>query len=105
LVRWAGRAGTRDCYPALTALVGIVQNMFFLSVPSPSNLGVGGRQSCRAACLRICISSGNREEEMVSEKMVMRKKDLENCQEVSFSNVLYRYKEFLHTFTFYTECR
>jgi hypothetical protein len=32
LVRWAGRAGTRDIYSALAALVGPVQNIFFLNV-------------------------------------------------------------------------
>jgi hypothetical protein len=29
---WARRAGTRDFYPALAALVSPVQNMFFLTV-------------------------------------------------------------------------
>jgi hypothetical protein len=61
LVRWTRRAGTRDFYPALAALVAahagqnsfpsadtISINMF----PSPSNLG---RQSCRAAYLWICV--------------------------------------------------
>jgi hypothetical protein len=32
LVRWARRAGTRDFYIALAALVSPVQNMFFLTV-------------------------------------------------------------------------
>jgi hypothetical protein len=32
LVRWACRAGTRDFYPALAALVRPVQNIFFLTV-------------------------------------------------------------------------
>ncbi len=31
LVRWARRAGTRDFWPALAALVGIVQTIFFLT--------------------------------------------------------------------------
>jgi hypothetical protein len=57
LVRWARRAGTRDFYPALAALVGPVQNIFFphralqyfiYVSPSHSNLA---RQTCRAACL------------------------------------------------------
>jgi hypothetical protein len=32
LVRWARRAGTRDIYRALAALVRPVQNIFFLTV-------------------------------------------------------------------------
>jgi hypothetical protein len=32
LVRWACRAGTRDLYQALAALVSTVQNIFFLTV-------------------------------------------------------------------------
>jgi hypothetical protein len=32
LVRWAGRAGTRDFYPAVASLISPVQNMFFLPV-------------------------------------------------------------------------
>jgi hypothetical protein len=32
VVRWARRAGTRDFYPALAALVSPVQNIFFLTV-------------------------------------------------------------------------
>jgi hypothetical protein len=61
LVHWALHAGTRDFYPALTALVSPVQNIFFphrtlfqvhLS-PSPGKLG---RQSRRVACLLICVS-------------------------------------------------
>jgi hypothetical protein len=32
LVRWACRAGTRDFCSALTALVGPVQNIFFLTI-------------------------------------------------------------------------
>jgi hypothetical protein len=33
LFHWARPAGTRDFCPALAALVGPVQNMFFLAVP------------------------------------------------------------------------
>jgi hypothetical protein len=40
LVRWARRAGTRDFYPALAALVSPVQNVFFLTVH----------------CLNLCVS-------------------------------------------------
>jgi hypothetical protein len=44
LVRWARRAGTKDFYPALAAMVSPVKNIFFLTVdhlsiyvfPSPS---------------------------------------------------------------------
>jgi hypothetical protein len=57
LVRWARRAGTRDFYPVLAALVSPVKNIFSppysISVyvsPLPSNLG---RQSCRAPCLGL----------------------------------------------------
>jgi hypothetical protein len=32
LVRWALRAGTGDCFPALVALVGPIQNICFLTV-------------------------------------------------------------------------
>jgi hypothetical protein len=32
LVRWDRRAGTRECYPALAALVSPVQNIFFLTL-------------------------------------------------------------------------
>ncbi len=32
LVRWAGRASTRDFYPAVAALVSLVQNIYFLTV-------------------------------------------------------------------------
>jgi hypothetical protein len=47
LVPWASTAGTKDFCPALDALVGPVQNIFFLTAdtilihlfPSPSTLG------------------------------------------------------------------
>jgi hypothetical protein len=32
LVRWTRRAGTRDFYPALAALVSVVQNIIFLTI-------------------------------------------------------------------------
>jgi hypothetical protein len=57
LVRRACRAGTRDFFPALTALVGPVQNTFFRQrtlfyfiVPVAQQAEVG-RQSYRVACL------------------------------------------------------
>ncbi len=60
LVHWALRAGTRDFYPALAALIGPVQNIFASAYtfsiyvpPSPSNLG---RQPCMAAYLCLCVS-------------------------------------------------
>jgi hypothetical protein len=37
LVRWAYRAGTRDLYPALAALVGPFQYIFFLALHSFSS--------------------------------------------------------------------
>jgi hypothetical protein len=62
LVCWACHAGTRDFCSALAALVGSVQNIFFLSVhffyfcvPSLSKLG---RQPCWVAYLFICVSGG-----------------------------------------------
>jgi hypothetical protein len=65
LVCWARCASTRDFGPALAALVGPVQNSFFLAVHYlfhficplfPSKLD---RQSCRVACLLICFSDCN----------------------------------------------
>jgi hypothetical protein len=60
VVRWASRAGTRDFCSALAALVGQVQNIYFLTVhfpiplsPSPSNLGM---QPCWVACLLVRVS-------------------------------------------------
>jgi hypothetical protein len=59
LVRWALYAGTSDFCPALVALVGPVQNIFFLTVHY-DNLFVPiaqqPRQSCRIACLLMCVS-------------------------------------------------
>jgi hypothetical protein len=60
VVRWARCAGKSDFCPALADLVGAVQNIFsaqeiislYLS-SLPSKLG---RQSCRVACLLICVS-------------------------------------------------
>jgi hypothetical protein len=57
LVRLAHRAGTRDFCPAMAALVGLVQNIFFLAAhyfkvlnlpPSPTKQG---SQSCRRLSL------------------------------------------------------
>ncbi len=60
LVCWACRAGTRDFCSAWAALVGPVQNIFFLTVhyfncwsPSPSKLG---RQPCWVAWNLECVS-------------------------------------------------
>ncbi len=63
LVRWGGRAGTRDFCSALAALVGPVQYIkIFVSSPftisitlslSPSKLD---RQPCWVACLLVCVS-------------------------------------------------
>jgi hypothetical protein len=40
LVRWACRAGKKDFYSALAALVGPVQRtLFHFIIPLPSNLG------------------------------------------------------------------
>jgi hypothetical protein len=59
-VRWTHRADTRDFGPTLAALVSQAQNIFSSLItfslhlsPSPSQLG---RQSCRVACLIICVS-------------------------------------------------
>ncbi len=63
LVRWACRAGTRDFCPALAALVGPVQNMFFPLHNIAQQPGSG-----QAACLCICVSGGNREDERITER-------------------------------------
>jgi hypothetical protein len=59
LVRWAFHAGTSDFCPGLVALVGPVQNIFFLTVHY-DNLFVPiaqqPRQSCRIASLLMCVS-------------------------------------------------
>jgi hypothetical protein len=63
LVRWACRAGTRDFYPVLAALVGQVPSIFSSPfaislhfTPSPSKLC---RQSCLVTSLLICVSVPN----------------------------------------------
>jgi hypothetical protein len=60
LLRWACRAATRDFCSALSALVGPVKNIFFLTVhffssfaPIAQKLG---RQPCWVACLLVCVS-------------------------------------------------
>jgi hypothetical protein len=61
LLCWACRAGTRNFFPALAALVSPVQSIFYLAVhnisihlpPSTSKLG---RQPRRVACLLVCVS-------------------------------------------------
>jgi hypothetical protein len=49
----------RDFCPALAALIGPVENIFFLTIHNfnsfLSNVQMG-RQSCRVACLIICVS-------------------------------------------------
>jgi hypothetical protein len=63
LVHWTCLAGTRDFYPALAALVFLVQNIFsspytfslHLS-PSPNK---PGRQSCWVAWLLVCVFGGS----------------------------------------------
>jgi hypothetical protein len=59
-VRWACRAGTGDFCSALAALVGLVQNVCFLTmhyfnsfVPLPSTLG---RKPYWVACLLVFVS-------------------------------------------------
>jgi hypothetical protein len=59
LVRWVRCAGTRDFCPALVAVFGPVQNIFFLTIlsvhlsPSPYKLA---RQSCWVTGLLVCVS-------------------------------------------------
>jgi hypothetical protein len=61
LFRWTCRTDTRDFCPALAALVGPVENIYFLIIhyfnfflsPSPSKLG---RQPCWIACLFVHVS-------------------------------------------------
>ena len=62
LVRWACRAGTRDLSPALAALVGPVQNIFFLAVHYFNPFGPIGQQAGQAAVLGrlsliVCLCS------------------------------------------------
>jgi hypothetical protein len=64
LVRWACRAGTRDFYSALAALVGPVQNIFSppytipytISMPLSQSLRKLDRQPCWVACLLVYVS-------------------------------------------------
>jgi hypothetical protein len=56
MARWARFAGTRDFCPALVAVVGPGQNMFFLAVHYLFSFAyiaqqAWGRQSCWVACL------------------------------------------------------
>jgi hypothetical protein len=56
LVRWACRMGTRYFCPALAALVGPVQNIFFLTVhffnfcPCAAYIGMGGMRIEKEPC-------------------------------------------------------
>ncbi len=63
MVRWVFRAGTRDFFPALAALVGIVQNIFPLpytiSIYVSPSLRKLGRKSCWVACLLVYVSGCN----------------------------------------------
>jgi hypothetical protein len=67
LVRYASRIGRRDFCPALTALIGLVQNIFiprstlisFYLSSSPSKLD---RQSCWTTCLLVCVSGLDNEQ-------------------------------------------
>jgi hypothetical protein len=59
-VHWACHAGAKDFCLTLAALVGPVENIFFLTVyyfysvvPSPCKLG---RQTCWVACFSVCVS-------------------------------------------------
>jgi hypothetical protein len=51
LVRWACRSGTRVFCPALAALVGTVQNIFFFTVHYYSSLVPIAQQAGQAAVL------------------------------------------------------
>jgi hypothetical protein len=51
LVLWACRAGTRDFCPALAALVGPVQNVFFLTVHNFHSFVHIGQQAGQAVVL------------------------------------------------------
>jgi hypothetical protein len=65
LVRWVCRAGTRDICSALAALVGQIQNNFFLTVytisipfsPSHSKLGTGPAAVMGRLSLTVCLCS------------------------------------------------
>jgi len=55
--RWASRVGTRDFYSAVAALVGLVQNIFFLTENrKPIAQQAGQGQPCWIACLLVCVS-------------------------------------------------
>ncbi len=62
LVRWTCRTGTRDFCPALAALVGPVENIYFLIIHyfnffcphRPASYAC--RQPCWIACLLVCVS-------------------------------------------------
>ncbi len=65
MVRWACRAGTRDFCPALAALVGPVQNMFF-PLRAIAHAATWEWAGSRAG---LPVSEyGNREQERVSER-------------------------------------
>ncbi len=60
LVRWASRAGTRDFCSSMTALVGPIQNIFFLAVYYFNAFVPIGQQAGQAAVLghlslRMCL--------------------------------------------------
>ncbi len=63
LLRW--RAGTRDFFPALAALVGPVQNIFtssyIISLHLSPSLCKLGRQSCHVACLWLYRTQRHRD--------------------------------------------
>ena len=57
LVRWAGHAGTSDFSPALAALVGPVQNIFFLTVHYFNSFFPIAQQAAQAVVLgRLSLS-------------------------------------------------
>jgi hypothetical protein len=57
LVRWARRAGTRNFYLALAALVSPVQNIFFLTVHNFNLCVPIAQQAGKAVMLgRLCLS-------------------------------------------------
>ncbi len=61
LVRWTCRAGTGNFCPALAALLGFVQNMYFLTVHYfnfcvPIAQQAIGSQPCWIACLLVYVS-------------------------------------------------
>jgi hypothetical protein len=58
LAPWARRAGTRDFCPSLAALVDPVLAVHYFTYLSPMLSKLGG-QSCRVACLLICVYGAN----------------------------------------------